>query len=125
MHIHVATRGAPQMPPFETDRRQLPRVKIVLQQDHLPDVILAAHRQPGTMPREPRRVVVAPEGPEPAAHPRNHHLEVSLVTARPLSKQATTASHNPNLLFPGSLTVPPRSAPTNPGDPPPTVLPAL
>jgi hypothetical protein len=65
------------------------------------------------MPRESWRVIVPPETPEPAAYPRNHDLEVSPMTARPLSKQATTASHNPILLFRGPRTVPPRSAPTN------------
>ncbi len=91
MDVHIATSAAPQLTSLATHRRELVRPVIVLHQDHVRDVVLAAHRQARAMPREACRVVVPPELPEPAPQPRGQHLKVPLRTAGPLQEQATTA----------------------------------
>src|SRR5450755_2933744 len=98
------------MAPLATDRCELPRAKTILQQDNVSDVVLSAHRQPRTIPRKPRRVVVPPELPEPATHTRDEDLEVPLVPDRPLGEQTTTSCHNPILLLVADPNVPPVKA---------------
>jgi hypothetical protein len=84
--VDVASRRAPEVVPLAPQRRQLPGIEVVLDQDDAGDIVLAAHRRVGAVPGMSRRVVVAPEVPEPATDVSRHHLEIAALPHRALNQ---------------------------------------
>ena len=112
-HVHMSAGRELQMIALATDRRKLPWLQGVSDQDYVDDLALAAHRQVGTAPRQACHIVVARQVQEAAAHSRQHNLEVPLRAAGPLDEQTTTSGHNPASSHPATLTVPSGPAQAN------------